>query len=248
MQWLNRLFGKSSSNTNEVFVNPITTELHSHLIPGIDDGVRTLEESIDVIRSLKHLGYSKIITTPHIMGDYYKNSSSNILRLLDTIRAELKEQNISIQLEAAAEYMVDDLFMDKIDSGNLLTFGGKYVLIEMPFMEEAPNFKEVLFALNLNGYKPVLAHPERYMYYASQPSKYNTIWDSEVLFQLNINSLTGYYSPAALKAAEYLISKKMVSMVGSDCHGMRHLPVLEKALQLDLYKEVCTFSLLNNHL
>jgi tyrosine-protein phosphatase YwqE len=248
MQWLNRLLGKSSAQGAESFVNPITTELHSHLIPGIDDGVKTLEESIDVIRSLHHLGFKKIITTPHIMGDFYKNSPSNILPLLDIVRSALKDQQIDIEIHAGAEYMIDDLFMEKIDSGNLLTFGGKYVLIEMPFMEAAPNLKEVLFALNLNGYKPVLAHPERYMYYASQPSKYDELWDAEVLFQLNINSLTGYYSPAALKASEYLIGKKMVSMVGSDCHGMRHLPVLEKAIQTDLYREVSTFPLLNNQL
>lgn len=248
MSWLSRIWNRSSAGTTEPFVNPITTELHSHLIPGIDDGVKTLEESVDVIRVLHQMGYRKIITTPHIMGDYYQNSAANILPLLTKVRDELRAQQIDIELHAAAEYMVDDVFMQKVDSGNLLTFGNNHVLIEMPFMEASPNIQEVLFALNLNGYKPVLAHPERYMYYAAQPSKYDALWDSEVLFQLNINSLVGYYSPAAQKAAEYLIRKKMVSMVGSDCHGMRHIPALEKSLQHDLYRDVCALPLLNNQL
>lgn len=248
MSWWSRLWGSSAGSTQEPFVNPITTELHSHLLPGIDDGVQTLKESIDVIRELHKMGYQKIITTPHIMGDYYQNSPSNILPLLETVRQELINQQINIELHAAAEYMIDDMLMQKIDSGGLLTFGGNHVLVEMPFMEASPNLREILFALNLNGYKPVLAHPERYVYYASQPSKYDELWDSEVKFQLNINSLVGYYSPSALKAAEYLISKRMVSMVGSDCHGMRHIPILEKSLQSELYKEVCTFPLLNNQL
>ncbi len=248
MNWLNRLLRKSPPVKAEPFVNPITTELHSHLIPDIDDGVKTLEESVDVIRQMHAMGYRKIITTPHIMGDYYKNSPENILPLLEEVRNKLNQYNIPVEIHAAAEYMADDLLIEKIDTGNLLTFGRKYVLIEMPFMEPSPNLREILFALNINGYKPVLAHPERYLYYAAQPSKYNELWDAEVLFQLNINSLVGYYSPVASKAAEYLIKNKMVNMVGSDCHGMRHLPALEKAIQTDLYREVCNLPLLNNQL
>lgn len=248
MKLFDRLFSKSNTLANETFVNPITTELHSHLLPGIDDGVQTLQESLDVLKLLSSLGYKKVITTPHIMGDYYKNSSHNILPLLEQVRAAITENNIPIKLDAAAEYMVDDLFQEKINEGNLLTFGQNYVLIEMPFMEPSPNLKEILFALNINGYKPVLAHPERYMYYASNTQKYNELWDAEVLFQVNINSLIGHYSPQAQKAAEYLINHKMVSMIGSDTHGMRHIPVFKQALKSKSYERICELALLNNSL
>jgi tyrosine-protein phosphatase YwqE len=239
MKLFDRLFSKSNTLANETFVNPITTELHSHLLPGIDDGVQTLQESLDVLKELSMLGYKKVITTPHIMVDYYKNNPENILPLLEQVRTALTEHNIPIELQAAAEYMVDDALQEKIDAGNLLTFGANYVLIEMPFLEPAPNFKEIVFALNINGYKPVLAHPERYMYYAM---------NTEMLFQVNINSLIGYYSPQAQKASEYLIEHKMVSMIGSDTHGMRHISFLQNALNSKNYQRICELPLLNNSL
>lgn len=248
MSLFDRLFSKKPKLANESFVNPITTELHSHLIPGIDDGVQTIEESVDVLRRLSSLGYTKVITTPHIMGDYYKNGSHNILPLLADVRIALAEQHIPIELHAGAEYMIDDALQGKIDKGDMLTFGNRHVLIEMPFMEPSVNLKEILFSLNINGYKPVLAHPERYLYYAANPNKYHELWDSGLLFQVNINSLVGYYSPQVLKAAEYLINQKMVSMVGSDAHGIRHIAVMENVLKSSLYERLCDLPLLNNSL
>jgi protein-tyrosine phosphatase len=248
MGLLDRLFRKKTRLASESFVNPITTELHSHLIPGIDDGVQTLQESMDVLRHLSSLGYKKVITTPHIMGDFYKNSPENILPGMELVRATLKEQNIPIDFHAAAEYMVDDSLQEKIDAGNLLTFGNKHVLIEMPFMEPAPNLKEILFSLQINGYKPVLAHPERYPYYAARPQMYEELFASEVMFQVNIYSLVGYYSPQVQKAAEYLLERKMVNMIGSDTHGMRHMPVLDHALKSYNYEQICKLPLLNNQL
>jgi protein-tyrosine phosphatase len=245
---LDRLFSKKPKLASESFVNPITTELHSHLIPGIDDGVQTIEESIDILRHLASLGYKKVITTPHIMGDFYKNGPENILPKLEEIRAELKTNGIDIELQAAAEYMVDDALQEKIDAGKLLTFGNNHVLIEMPFNEPSPNLKEILFALQINGYKPVLAHPERYPYYGMRPSRYEELFSSEVLFQVNIYSLIGYYSPQVQKAAEYLLEHKLVSMIGSDTHGMRHMPVLDAALRSSNYERICKLPLLNNQL
>ena len=248
MNFFNRLFSKKPKLADESFVNPITTDLHSHLLPGIDDGVQTLQESLDVLTHLSSLGYKKVITTPHIMGDYYQNNASTILPLLEEVRSALKAHNIPIELHASAEYMVDDALLTKIDSGNILPFGQNHVLIEMPFMEPSPNLSEILFALNVNGYKPVLAHPERYVYYGMNPRKYHELWDTELLFQVNINSLVGYYSPLVQKAAEYLIEHKMVSMIGSDTHGMRHMPVLEDSLRSLNYQHICSLPLLNNSL
>jgi protein-tyrosine phosphatase len=248
MNFIDRLFSTKPKLADESFVNPITTDLHSHLIPGIDDGVQTMEESLAVLKHLSSLGYKKVVTTPHIMGDQYHNSPANILPLLQEVRSALKEENIPIELFASAEYMVDDTLLEKIDKGDILPFGINHVLIEMSFMEPAPNLAEILFALNINGYKPVLAHPERYVYYAMNPHKYNELWDTELLFQVNINSLIGYYSPQVQKAAEYLIEHQMVSMIGSDTHGMRHMPVLEQSIRSLNYQKICQLPLLNNSL
>lgn len=244
----NRIFHKTPLEASPTFINPIKVELHSHLIPGIDDGVQTMEESIDVLRRFSQLGYDKVITTPHIMGDGYKNGKFNILPALEEIRLKLKENHIHIQIEAAAEYMVDDMLQSKIDKRELLSFGDNYVLIEMPFTEPSPNFQDIVFSMRINGYNPVLAHPERYMYYGLNLSKLDALWETEMLFQININSLIGYYSPQIQQTAEYLIDRKMVSMVGSDTHGMRHLPALEHALKSRNYERVCALPLLNNQL
>lgn len=248
MSLLNKLLNRKPQLADANFVNPITTELHSHLIPAIDDGVQTLVESIAVLKHFAANGYQKVITTPHIMGDFYKNGPHNILPALDIIRNELKAQGISLKIEAAAEYMIDDMFEKKIQSGELLTFGDKHVLVELPFTEEPSNFKSALFELRINGYKPVLAHPERYAFLGLNRDRYVELFEQGVLFQVNLFSLIGYYSPQIKKTAEYLIEHKMVHMVGSDCHGIRHLPVFNDAIKSYNYQRLCKLPMMNNQL
>lgn len=248
MNIIQKLFSSKPKVADVGFVNPITTELHSHLIPNIDDGVQSLEESIAVIKHFADRGYKKIITTPHIMGDFYKNGPENILPALELIRAELKIREINIELYAAAEYLIDDQFERKIKAGNLLTFGDKYVLVELPFTEEPPNLKSALFELRVNDYKPVLAHPERYAFMAHQKNKYHELYEQGIRFQINLFSLVGYYSPQIQKTAEFLIEQKLVSMVGSDCHGIRHLQAFNDAIGSKNYQRICELPLLNNML
>jgi protein-tyrosine phosphatase len=248
MGWLNNIFKTNNNEANVPFVNPITTELHSHLIPGIDDGVQTLEQSIEIIIEFAKLGYRKIITTPHIMADFYKNGPHNILPGLETLRSALKEKQIDIAIEASAEYMVDDMLLKKISNSELLPFGKNYILFELPFDQEPPNVKDVIFELQLSGYKPVLAHPERYPYYANQPLKYTELRDAGVLLQLNINSIVGYYAPQMIKTVQWLTKEKLIHFVGSDCHHMRHFVPFTSALHSDLYQQVCKLPLLNNSL
>lgn len=246
MSLFGSLFTSKPKPADTGFINPIHTELHSHLIPAIDDGVQTLEESIEILRVWSEMGYKKVITTPHIMGDFYKNGPENILPKLAELRKALKENNINIEVDAAAEYLIDDALEKKIEEKNILTFGNNYVLVELPFTEEPANMKNVLFNLRVNGYKPVLAHPERYAYMAQRKDKYEELFDSGILFQLNIYSLIGYYSPHIQKTAEWLIEKKMVNMIGSDTHGVRHLDVLQAAVKSKNYQRVCELPLLNN--
>jgi protein-tyrosine phosphatase len=245
-------FGSFFKNTPKLadrnFKNPITTEFHSHLLPAIDDGVRTFDESLMVLEAMAQMGYRKVITTPHIMGDFYKNGFHNIPELCNQLQLKLKEKNIPIELHAAAEYMVDDVFEVKIKNNDLLCFGDKYVLVELPFTEEPANFKQVLFDLQVNGYKPVLAHPERYGYMAQRKSKYEELHQAGIFFQLNLFSILGYYSKEVQKTAEWLISNKMVHLVGSDTHGPRHIEVFRAAVSSQRYQKLCELPLLNNTL
>ncbi|MCF8254160.1 MAG: capsular biosynthesis protein [Bacteroidia bacterium] len=252
MSFFSKIFGKKTAeeNSSAVFVNPIHVEFHSHLIFGVDDGCEFIDQSIDLLKGFANLGMTKVITTPHVMSDFYKNSKENVYPLRDQIRKRLVEENIPIQFEAAAEYMIDDGFEKKILDGDMLTFGpeGKHILIELPFMTEPPNLSSCLFELQIAGYKPILAHPERYLYYANDKDKYHELKDRGILFQLNLLSGLGYYSKPVADAANYLVQKELIDLVGSDTHHIKHMQLLPEALQSKTFKKVCEAELLNNYL
>jgi len=198
----------------------LRTDIHSHLIPGIDDGSGDMETTISLIKEMEKLGFSKIITSPHVMSDSYKNSSEIILKGLANVRAELKKQEINMKIDAAAEYYLDYDFEQKIGLERLLTFGANYLLVELSFLEAPKNLLNVIFKLQLEGYKVVLAHPERYQYF--QMRDYEDLVDRGVFLQMNWLSLIGYYSPEIKCKSESLIAQNMISFVGTDCHNMQH--------------------------
>ena len=204
----------------------LRTDIHSHFIPGIDDGSPDMETSILLIKKMQELGYSKVITTPHVMSDFYKNSSEIILKGLADIRSELKLQNINMDIAAAAEYYIDYDFERKIGKETFLTFGDNYILVELSFMEAPRNLFDIIFKLQLEGYKVVLAHPERYHYF--ERKDYEDLVSRGVLLQINWLSLIGYYSPQIKNKTEDLIAQNMVSFVGTDCHNMQHAELYKK--------------------
>ena len=166
------------------------------------------------------------------MNDYYKNTPDTILGGLDTVRNELAQQNISFEIEAAAEYNLDDGLAGLIEKKEILTFGDNYVLFELPFMSEPPNFQEIVFEFQMAGYKPILAHPERYSYWYTDKEKYDELKSKGILLQLNLLSLTGHYSPQTRKVAEKMIEAQQIDAVGTDCHRIEHLYMLRDHLNL----------------
>jgi len=231
MSFLKGLFGKSNKKSAiAADLSALGVDMHSHFIPGIDDGAQTMEDSLELIRFFYEKGYKKVITTPHIMGDAYRNTPEIILGGLEKVRAALKENNIPIQMEAAAEYYIDYDFESKIEEGKLLTFGKNYVLVEVSFVNPPDNLYHTFFKLQTAGYKPVLAHPERYNFWHRSFEKYEEIRDKGVLLQLNLNSLTGHYSMDTKRVAEQLIQKGMISFLGSDCHHTGHTELINKVV------------------
>lgn len=224
-------------------------DLHSHLLPGIDDGVQTLEESIDLITHFSNLGYEKLITTPHIMSDFYANTPEIINAKLQEVKQAISQAGLTIQIEAAAEYYFDENFIELVESKkDLLTFGDNYVLFEIGFMSEPLKLRSIIFDLITQGFKPVLAHPERYIYYHQKLKNLQDLIDRGVLLQLNINSITGYYSKDVKKVAEKLIDNQMIHFIGSDCHNERHFNVMEEAFDHNMFKKIASLELLNNTL
>jgi protein-tyrosine phosphatase len=228
MTFLKNLFSASKS-AQPADMGILATDMHSHLIPGIDDGAKTIEDSIELIRNLQEMGYKKIITTPHIQGEFYQNTPEIINAGLERVRRELKKQNIFIEIEAAAEYLIDDKFEEKYKSGNLMTFGKKCLLVELSYFNEHPNWKQFIFDLQIEGFQIILAHPERYSYWFRNWRKYEEMKDRGVWFQLNIISLTGYYSNEVKKVAEKMIDEGLMDLAGTDMHNLRYMEALQNA-------------------
>lgn len=225
----------------------LKTDIHSHFIAGIDDGSPDMETTISLIKEMQGLGFKKVITTPHVMSDFYKNSSDIILKGLTDIRSELKVQNINMEIEAAAEYYIDYDFEQKIGKEKFLTFGDNYILVELSFMEAPKNLFDVIFKLQLEGYKVVLAHPERYAFFIMDD--YEELVNRGVLLQINWLSIIGYYSPQIEQKTKDLISADIVSFIGSDCHNMNHAELYKKCQTKKAWHDLNNSSkLLNNTL
>lgn len=197
-------------------------DIHSHLLPGIDDGAKTIDETLFLIKSLSEFGMKKFITSPHVMNTIYPNNSKNIEDLC-TSTSVMVLQNFNLPLKAAAEYFMDDVFLEKLKSDRLLTLKDNFVLVEMSYMNPPINLYDIIFEIQIAGYKPVLAHPERYFYFHKSFDAYLKLKKSGCLFQLNLLSTVGYYGADVAKTADQLLSKGLIDYVGSDVHHKNHI-------------------------
>jgi tyrosine-protein phosphatase YwqE len=211
----------------------LNCDMHSHLIPGIDDGSPDMDTSIRLIRGMMGLGYKKIVTTPHVFSDMFPNNRTIILDGLRKVKAELEKQKIDLEFSAAAEYMMDGEFSKMIDSNEpLLTINDNLVLVELSLVVPSINLKDMLFRLQIKGYQPVLAHPERYLYFGANKDWYEEMKDTGCWFQLNLLSLQKHYGKGALELAQFLIKKRYINLVGTDLHHEGHLHILEKSTKI----------------
>jgi tyrosine-protein phosphatase YwqE len=224
----------------------VGVDMHSHVLPGIDDGAQDVGQSIELIRAMMDVGIKRIIATPHIMADYYRNTPETIHAALDVLRAELVKENIDIKVDAAAEYFCDEAFVSKLDTEKLLSFGEeKFLLFEFSFMSMPPDFMETLRKMRKAGYQPILAHPERYGYFSVE--KCSELKDWGCLMQVNTTSLTGYHGKDVKKFAEQLIDELLVDFISSDMHHLKHAEALKESLKLPYVKRLLTeYPLLQN--
>ncbi|ERM83443.1 capsular polysaccharide biosynthesis protein [Rhodonellum psychrophilum GCM71 = DSM 17998] len=244
------LFKKSKKENQESLdMSWLEVDMHSHLIPGIDDGSKTLEESITLIKRLKGYGYRKVITTPHIMSEFYKNTPEIIQIGLSELKHTLSEEGVDIEIHAAAEYYMDEIFLEKVQGGQkLLTISNNYVLVETGFISKPQMLLEILFEMEMQGYKPVLAHPERYQYLVQDKKLVSDLIDRDIYFQMNLLSLTGFYSKQIKTFAELLIDEKKVKLLGTDCHNERYLDMLETLPRTKYLDKLKQLDLLNQQL
>ena len=232
----NRIFSKKEEIIDPIDISFLRNDIHSHLIPGIDDGSPEMETTIVLLKKFIDLGYKKVITTPHVMSDYYKNNPEIILSGLNNVRKEIKKQKLNIEIEAAAEYNLEPEFEKLLDDGKLLSFGAeKYLLFELSFFDEPLRLNETIWKMIEKGFRPVLAHVERYGYWHNNYDKVEEMINRGVKLQLNIGSVTGAYGPEVKKFAERLIKDEIIEFVGSDCHHLHHLEMINHAIRLPIF-------------
>ncbi|SDS26134.1 Tyrosine-protein phosphatase YwqE [Polaribacter sp. KT25b] len=221
-------FKKKEIPLSDFFPNGFV-DIHSHLLPGIDDGAKDLEDSIALIQKMASYGIKNFITTPHILGEMYPNTPEIIKGKLQEVREELVKRNITdITIDAAAEYMMDEQFSILLEKDEILTLKDNLVLVEMSYFSPPLNLFDILFQLQLKGYKPVLAHPERYISYHNDFKVYQKLKTAGCLFQLNLLSLTEQYGKGVQKTAEKLLKENLYDFVGTDTHHQMHLELLRK--------------------
>jgi protein-tyrosine phosphatase len=205
----------------------LVADMHNHLIPGIDDGSTDLESSIVMIRAMHALGYRKFIATPHVQWEMFKNTHEAIANGARLVQERLKETEMEVGFRGAAEYFLDEHVDELLDKNiPLLTIHKNMVLVEFSFIRQPMDLKEKLFQLQIKGYQPIIAHPERYLYFGAHKNLYDELHDMDCVFQLNLLSLVGYYGKKQEELAQYLIKKRYVSLLGSDLHNIRHINIL----------------------
>lgn len=246
MGLIDRFFAKKEQVYDPLDLSLIGVDMHSHLIPGIDDGSQSMDETVVMLAKFESLGYRKLITTPHVMSDYYRNTPEIILKGLDKVRDTAAKLNLKIELEAAAEYYFDESLMGRLQRREkLMTFGDNYVLFEFSFMSEPVQVKELLFEMLTQGYKPVLAHFERYAFLFGKVDQAKEWRENGVNIQMNFNSLSGHYGPVVQKQAEALVDQNLIDFVATDCHRIDHLMILEENLNKKYYNKLQQLELKN---
>ncbi|MGC4100499.1 tyrosine-protein phosphatase [Ferruginibacter sp.] len=226
---------------------PFSTDIHSHILPGIDDGSPDIDTSLQLVQGLYDLGIRRSIATPHIIGDMYRNNASTIFAALEKLKEACANAGIHIELSAAAEYMLDDYFLELLRNNEpLLTIQDNIILTEISYTSTPENLDEILNGITAAGYVPILAHPERYHYFQQNLSGYQQLKEMGFILQVNILSLAGYYGKRAQKAARFILDNDLAPLVGTDLHHHRHLEALSNADNRILFREVLGDKVLND--
>lgn len=198
-------------------------DMHSHLIPGIDDGAKTVNHTLELITELGKIGFKEFITTPHILPFVWNNNRLNIQEGESKVTDALTAAGINVSFRAAAEYMLDNSIIESLKKEKLLTIKDNYLLVEMSYLNPPIQLMDYIYTLQIEGYVPVLAHPERYLFYHHNFETYCNLKKSGCLFQLNLLSVVGYYGKHVAEISDKLLKKGLIDFVGSDVHHQKHI-------------------------
>ena len=217
-------------------IPPGYVDIHSHVLPGIDDGAQKIKDSEFLLESMIDFGFSKVITTPHTMKNVWDNSTSSIGDAYNLVHSELPELSKQVSLQFASEYFLDENLIRLAQQEKLLSLKDNFILIEMSYLNAPIQLYDFLFELQLKGYHLVLAHPERYNYFHSNKKEYQKLKKAGCLFQLNLLSTVGYYGKNVAEIADYLLKENLYDFVGSDIHHKNHVAAFQNKVMIKNYQ------------
>ena len=216
----------------------LAQDIHSHILPGLDDGSPDIETSLQLLQSLSDAGIHKFICTPHIIGDMYRNTPETINNALSKLKKALQENGLSMEIGAGAEYMMDDHFLELLRNKEpLMKLTKNYILTELSYSTAPEKLEKISFEININNYQPLMAHPERYPYYHHNYDAYHRMKELGFLLQVNLLSLTGYYGKNVAKAAKFILENKLADFVGTDLHHFNHLNILTDSKSIKIFEK-----------
>ena len=242
-------FLKKNKTPDPIF-EMLGTDMHNHLIPCVDDGSRSTEESIACIRTMQQLGYKRIYITPHFQSPRFPNNEDDIKQRYESLRAALAEKGVTMEMAGVAgEYRIDDSFAHRMESSSFLKINDKYVLVELSLHQQRMGVEEVMFDMQMKGYEVILAHPERYPYFNVHSQKTEQLKEQGVYFQLNILSLNGFYGESAQRRAIDFLNAGWVEFMGTDMHNTTYAQALTDAARNKRIRKILeTHKFLNTEL
>lgn len=225
------IFTSRHNRQGDISPLPVHTDIHAHLVPGIDDGAKSVEEAAGLAMELEALGLKRMVLTPHVTDEVFPNTIYSIDTALNPLRRELNNRGSLLRIDVSAEYRIDDFFITQLQNGLARPLPGEYILIENGWLNEPYGLEGLVRELkNRYGYKPVMAHPERYPYYLHKPNDYFRLREYGLLFQINLLSLAGCYGKEVRETAKELLRKEMVEFLGTDLHNEHHLKLIKEYL------------------
>lgn len=207
------------------------TDIHNHVLPGIDDGAKNITDSKFLIEAMRNMGFNKIIATPHSMSEVWENTPFTI----ESSFNQLKNENCTntTNLFYASEYFLNEEMVNWAKNKNVLTLKDNYLLVELSYLNAPFQLRDFIFDIQLSGYTIVLAHPERYVYFHNSMKEYEELKKMGVKFQLNVLSTVGYYGKSVANAAQNLLNANLIDYTGSDIHHKHHINSFSKKIMVN---------------
>lgn len=214
------------------------TDVHCHILPGVDHGAKNIQNGIELLKADMDMGIDRVILTSHVTSETFENTPETLQTAFETFKEAVKEAGLDVEMHLSAEYRMDDYWQKEYAAGHIVPMPGNYILLENSFVQELIGSDQMMFDLMCKGYKPILAHPERYPYWAHNRERYEKMHNTNLKFQINILSFTGYFGSSARDTANWLVKNGMVDMLGSDMHNLEHAEIIKDFLRSKEWRKI----------